>query len=102
MRGKKKEMNTAESRHTRYRAASTKPRRCRTHSTSDFDIVFVVLHRGDSEWMKRQRNTSNDDWPFAADRFTDNLRTVLIHGIQDTDMSSVQKTPVDSGYSIGK
>ena len=41
MRGK---MDTAESRHTRYRAASTKPRRCRTHSTSDFDIVFVVLH----------------------------------------------------------
>jgi hypothetical protein len=52
--------------------------------------------------MKRQKNTSNDDWSFAAGRFTDNLRTILIHGIQDTDMSSVQKTPVDSGYSIGK
>ncbi|KAF8813563.1 hypothetical protein BYT27DRAFT_7206894 [Phlegmacium glaucopus] len=68
----------------------------------DFDIVFVVLHRGDSKWMKRQKNTSNDDWSFAMGRFTDNLRTILIHGIQDTNILSVQKTPVDSGYSIGK
>ena len=98
MRGKKK---GNEHRHTRYRA-STKPCRCPTHSTSDFDIVFVVLHQSDSEWMKRQKNTSNDDWSFAAVRFTDNLRTILIRGIPDTDMSSVQKMPVESGYSIGK
>ena len=52
--------------------------------------------------MKRQKNTSNDDWSFAAVRFTDNLRTILIRGIPDTDMSSVQKMPVESGYSIGK
>jgi hypothetical protein len=56
MRNKKGNENVdhRRSRHTGYRAASTKTR---TRATPGFDTV-AVLHRSDSEWMDRLKDTS--------------------------------------------
>jgi hypothetical protein len=80
-----------------------KTRRRRTHFTPDFDIVIVVLHRGDSKWMDRWKNTSATTIGCLPREDSHNPGTILIrHRNQDIDVTSVQKTPVNRGVSVNE
>jgi hypothetical protein len=53
-------------------------------------------------YTKVEEYQCNDDWSFAAGRFAENLRTVLVHRYRDTDVKSVQKMPVNGGVSVNE
>jgi hypothetical protein len=95
---------TAESPPTRYRTIQQNPIAARLVQLRTLILLSSTYTRGFwvDGYTKVEEYQCNDDWSFAAGRFAENLRTVLVHRYRDTDVKSVQKMPVNGGVSVNE